>query len=142
MVFKLKKSVIKNIVKECLVEILSEDFIKGVISENLKGISVGSNKKKVVSENVQYQQQQSNNLVDDDDDDSANVDGANINIFKSKILNNILEDTAKTTLPAQMQNETSYVRQRAQQSTNVIEENFSDGESHWSKILEACEGKK
>lgn len=97
---KLLRSELKSIVKECLIEILSEgilnqdskNFKRQYIAEDAKNKNISKNKNLSYLDNISYgnSKQRKNN-----------IEKLNTNLTKDPVLNEILADTASSTLTEQ-----------------------------------------
>ena len=83
---KLLRSELKSIVKECLVEILSEGLLNTAAPQRQKSVVPTQKKRKSHLDNIKFNKKRK---------------PVNTNITKDPILNEILADTAKSTLHEQ-----------------------------------------
>jgi hypothetical protein len=97
---RLTRKDLKNLLKECLLEILREEKILAPLKENL----VTNNNKHVLNENP-YNNQQKSNVLPINNKNSALIETvqtvANAFGSKSSMFADLLADTAMTTLQAQ-----------------------------------------
>lgn len=136
---KLTKSVIKQIVKECLVEILSEGI----------GAQKPAPRK---SKETSYRKNKKEKYVDDADygeiprvyESKRKMPRINTNITNDSVLNEILADTAKSTLKEQMAADTksgmAAIASQGDQAAKIVansnpEDIFGgDAASKWSQL--------
>ena len=144
---KLTKSALKNLVKECLVEILSEgiqvDAESKGYSQKRRNIDPESNypPRSSALDSIQFGQQTKRNEMFE-----KNTENAVRNMTEDPILSSILKDTAKTTLQEQRSAEMGrpgsggissgqyedYAASAA--SSNSPEELFGESASKWAHL--------
>jgi len=121
---KLKRSALKSVVKECLLEILSE----GINTQATTTIQPQSNfvAQEQLREKTQPQEQTK----------SKSIQEAIAGITSDPILASVLGDTAQTTLieqsGADRQNQMRQMRSTGSQYSQARQE--EDGESHWAAL--------
>lgn len=140
---KMSRQDFKKIIKECLVEILTEDFIEGVIERKLVESTQSTQQ---FNPNSRQSKGTTANLTEDISREFLNKfrDGQKTKKIKTDITNNplineLLADTARTTLPQQLQEENRGMSLRGMSSGNsssVTNDYVSvdDGDSQWAKV--------
>lgn len=135
---KLKKSQLKGIVKECLVEILSEGI--HIDSENKKSASNSKNTQRARSsslDNIRFGQSRARS-----DELEENTSRVVSSMTEDPILSSILKDTAKTTLQEQRMAEAGRSVQPGNYkdvaastvSSNSPEDLFGESASKWAQL--------
>ena len=95
---KLTKSVLKGIVKECLVEILSEGIGGEVLAEGVKSKPVKSSSPKAVKKTVKPNMTENKRF-------NAALDRTVSELTDDDVMRDIFADTARTTLQEQTRND-------------------------------------
>jgi hypothetical protein len=154
---KLSKSVLKEIVKECIVEIFSESFFKGntitnenIVNEGVKRFKNNLNQNNINKNNVTTLIQQDSQKVFNE-----NFERKTNNVVKSltsdPVMSEIFKDTATTTLQSQSSAESSRgsmsVLSGGDRAAKIALENdptelFSEASSKWASLAFSSPVKK
>ena len=124
---KITKKQLKAVVKECLVEILSE---------GLEGSVAGLSKKR---QRAQHQDEEEQKLVEGRKRFEHTVESAVSNVTDDPIMRGILQDTARTTLQEQISNDSPGSPGAAQLSAGGaagidLGNIFGEPAQNWSKL--------
>lgn len=136
---KLNRSQLKDLIKECLVEILSEGLgARQDLSESLKTkkqVVEQQNPRAKVTQNISYNRQKTNDVV-------KKVQSQISSLSNDPIMASIFADTAERTLPAMLENdgnqrpimEGTDVASRLVASSDPIELFGEDETSKWTEL--------
>lgn len=134
---KVTKSLLKNVVKECLIEILSEGF-------NISGQEVSRERNEIVKESKQTRRKENRRKTSDLIRFEKAVKETSTNLTDDPVLSSIFEDTAHTTLQEQFSSPDKLVasdRASYVASTNSPEDLFSDSAGKWAALAFSDEKK-
>ena len=139
---KVSKGSLKKLIKECLIEILTEDFIENLVERKLLesgGINnVDRSHYPKTSSSVQ-------NISNDVSREflsnfrTGQKKEIKTDITNNPIINEVLADTARTTLPKMLAEENKGAAMRSLTSGQSVSTNYEsgdevDGDSRWSQV--------
>jgi hypothetical protein len=125
-VAKVTKSAFKKIVKECLVEILSEGLMPELGKKSVRKISESKVTRRREEEEVRLSHHRKK--LDRRIEDTVS------SITDDSVLRDILSDTAKTTLQEQMDNSGNSLKDNSRSPGIDISQLFSGVEQNWEKL--------
>lgn len=136
---KSDRELIKNVVKECLIEILSEGILANNKTEENFSIKENSRKKRIRESKTSYLDKMS---YEKKSQPAARKPSINTNLTNDSVLNSILADTAQSTLQAQIAAESrghsSQMSSAGDAAARIVAESnpedLFESSSKWSKL--------